>query len=305
MPADEFGVRAEMRRILASCREGALPPNVALMQLAMAADSESSFLATVGAALDELEDECASSAEPLAELRSLAGASPDLWRLVQSVISSLPAETETHRNLDATLSSWAAAFDRAVAVSPEASVALYALGRSDVLDAATREVVDDMDRSGLLGKGRKLLDIGCGVGRFELALAGKVERIKGIDISPAMIEAARLRCVGFANVDFALYSGKNLGWLADGSFSTTLAIDSFPYVVAASTFLAAQLFREVARVLERGGDFYLVNYSYGSDLAIEAMEVEGLARESGFHALRSGDRPFRHWDGRVFHLSKA
>jgi SAM-dependent methyltransferase len=305
MPADEFVVPTEMRRILVSCREGALPPNVALMQLAMAADSEAGFLASMGAALDKLEGECAPSAEPLAELRRLAEASPDLWRLVRSVISSLPADTETHRNLDVTLSSWAAAFDRAVAVSPEASVALYALGRSDVLDAATREVVEDMGRSGLLDKGRKFLDIGCGVGRFELALAGKVERIKGIDISPAMIEAARLRCVGFANVDFALCSGKNLGWLADESFSTALAIDSFPYVVAASSPLAAQLFREVARVLERGGNFYLVNYSYGNDLAIEAMEVEGLARETGFDALRSGDRPFRHWDGRVFHLSKA
>ena len=195
-----------------------------------------------------------------------------------------------------------AAFDRAAAVSGEASVALYSLGRADLLDAATHEVVEDMESHGVLGPRRALLDIGCGVGRFQVALAEKIGRILGLDISPGMIHAARQRCAGLANVSLSLYSGKHLHQIADSSFGAVLAIDVFPYIVAASSTLPARFFSEVARVLEPGGDFYLINYSYGRGAAADAREVARLSHDSDFKALRSGDRPFRNWDGQVFHL---
>ena len=54
MPPNNRKSRHEMRKILTSCRKGALPPNVALMQLAMAAEAETGFLSEVYAAIDDL-----------------------------------------------------------------------------------------------------------------------------------------------------------------------------------------------------------------------------------------------------------
>ena len=93
-------------------------------------------------------------------------------------------------------------FDRLVEMNAEASVALYSLGEPGLLDAATREVVDLLDQLAVLGPERHVLDIGCGIGRFERALADRVAAITGIDISPQMLQAARQRCAGLANVSF-------------------------------------------------------------------------------------------------------
>ena len=302
MPPNNRELRHEMRKILTSCREGALPPNVALMQLAMAAEAETGFLSAVYAAIDDLDRKCATPSNRLHELRRLAESSPDLWQLVRSVLSSISDANNTSADMDVNISRWGAAFDRAAAVSGEASVALYSLGRADLLDAATHEVVEDMESHGVLDPRRAVLDIGCGVGRFQVALAEKIGRILGLDISPGMIHAARQQCAGLANVSLSLYSGKHLHQIADSSFGAVLAIDVFPYIVAASSTLPARFFSEVARVLEPGGDFYLINYSYGRGAAADAREVARLSHDSDFKALRSGDRPFRNWDGQVFHL---
>jgi hypothetical protein len=78
-------------------------------------------------------------------------------------------------------------FDRAVAVAPEASVALYSLGSADIVDRATTEIV-------LLRPDAAVLDVGCGIGRLERFLAPQVGAITAIDVSAAMIEEARRRC---------------------------------------------------------------------------------------------------------------
>src|ERR1700722_19924363 len=68
MPPNNRESRHEMRKILTSCREGALPPNVALMQLAMAAEAETGFLSAVFAAIDDLDRKCATPSNRLDEL---------------------------------------------------------------------------------------------------------------------------------------------------------------------------------------------------------------------------------------------
>ena len=52
----------------------------------------------------------------------------------------------------------------------------------------------------LLGRTRSLLEIGCGIGRFQKALALDAFALTGIDVSANMFEAARARCAGCANV---------------------------------------------------------------------------------------------------------
>ena len=45
-----------------------------------------------------------------------------------------------------------------------------------------------------------VLEVGCGSGAFTRKLAARAERVVGIDLAPRMIEAARARCAGLANV---------------------------------------------------------------------------------------------------------
>ena len=68
-----------------------------------------------------------------------------------------------------------ALFEGAVAIAQEASVALYSLGSSQILDRATNEIMTRLAEWNLLGLDLTVLDIGCGIGRIELALAPLVD----------------------------------------------------------------------------------------------------------------------------------
>jgi ubiquinone/menaquinone biosynthesis C-methylase UbiE len=179
------------------------------------------------------------------------------------------------------------------------------LGDSRLLDAATREVVLLLDRLAVLGPERRVLEIGCGIGRFQRALADRVAGITGIDIAPRMIEVARRRCAGLANVTLLETSGRDLSPFAAGSFDAVLAIDAMPYVHRAGRALVATHFHEVARVLRGGGDFVILNLSYRGDLDLDRRDVRDLADAVGLSVLRNGAMDLRTWDGATFHLRKS
>jgi SAM-dependent methyltransferase len=195
-------------------------------------------------------------------------------------------------------------FDRLVGMNVAASVALYSLGDAGLLDAATSEVVELLGQLAVLGPERHVLDIGCGIGRFERALADRVAMITGVDISPRMLEAARQRCARLANVRLIETSGRDLAPLAAGSFDAVLAIDAMPYVWRAGAALVAAHFAEVARVLRADGDFVILNLSYRGDLELDREDIGRLAAAAGLHVLRNGTMDLRLWDGVTFHLRK-
>jgi SAM-dependent methyltransferase len=194
-------------------------------------------------------------------------------------------------------------FDRLVAKNAEASVALYSLGEPKLLDAATVEVVELLERLDVLGPERQALDIGCGIGRIAQALAGKVAGITGIDIAPGMIEAARARCAGLPNVTLLRTSGRDLSPFPAASFDLVLAIDTMPYLYRAGAALVAAHFAEVARVLHPG-DFVILNLSYRGDLERDREDARRLAEAVGLRLLRNGTADLRLWDGTMFHLRK-
>src|ERR687883_674221 len=149
-PRDEFRREScpeRLRGPLERCARGELPPNVALMRLLA--------------------------------LRRIWKANPQAWSVVKAALDGVE-----HGGAAATpeegVAHWAALFDRAAAVSPEASVAPYPLGSAELLDAATDEIVRRMRAWGLLGPGRAVLDIGCGIGRLAAALAPEVGQVTGI-----------------------------------------------------------------------------------------------------------------------------
>jgi ubiquinone/menaquinone biosynthesis C-methylase UbiE len=200
---------------------------------------------------------------------------------------------------------WAAMFDRAVRRHAEASVALYALGNPELLRRATAEIVDRMREWGLVGRGRALLEIGCGIGRFEETLAAEAASVVGIDISPGMIEAARARCAGLANVRLLPCSGRDLAMFGAASFDLVFSVDAFPYLVQSGMALAERHVEEAGRVLRPGGDLLILNFSYRGDLQADCDDVGRLAAAFGFDVRRLGIRAFELWDGTAFHLKKA
>jgi len=194
-------------------------------------------------------------------------------------------------------------FDRAVAIAPEASVALYSLGSANILDRATSEIATCLVHWGLLRPDATVLDIGCGIGRIERALAPMVGTITAIDVSPGMIEEARRRCRDLANVAFEQCGGCDLAGFRDRSFDLVLAVDSFPYLFAAGPEIVARHLRDAARVLRPGGAVVILNLSYRGDEEADRRDLERLAGINGFTIRRAGTRDFTLWDGLTFLLT--
>ncbi len=194
-------------------------------------------------------------------------------------------------------------YDRAVALAPEAAVALYSLGDPAILARATGELAAILADWGLLGADRDALDIGCGIGRVEQALAPRLRRIVGIDLSPAMVAEARRRCAGIANASFAVGTGGELSQFAGASFDLVLAVDSFPCIVAVEPELARRTIAEAARLLRPGGALAIFNYSYRGDPAIDRAEAAAAANAAGLNVQRNGTRDLALWDGTSFLFS--
>jgi SAM-dependent methyltransferase len=100
-------------------------------------------------------------------------------------------------------------------------------------------------------------------------------------------------------------SGRDLAALADDTFDLVLAIDSFPYLVATSSDLAAAHLCEAARVLRPAGLLAILNYSYSDDPKADAADVLRLASNNDFAVLRNGTRDFKLWDAATFLLQRA
>jgi SAM-dependent methyltransferase len=195
-------------------------------------------------------------------------------------------------------------FDRAVAIAPEAAVALYSLGSAEILDRATAEIAVRLDEWGLLGPNVTALDIGCGIGRLEAALAPRLRMMTGIDVSPGMIEEAQRRCAALANVEFAVCDGVSLAGFAGRRFDLILAIDAFPYLVAADPALPERHIADAAHLLTRGGALVILNYSYRGDLDADRHAVAELSERYGLIVERRGTRDFAVWDGATFLLRR-
>ncbi len=214
----------------------------------------------------------------------------------EPAVSTSPAEDVIAANR--------AFFDRAVGRSEMASIAAYSLGDPKILGKATREVVDLFERWDLLGADRRTLEIGCGIGRMQEALAPRVAEAHGIDISPRMLEAARIRCAGFPNVHLVLGSGRDLAPFADESLDLVFAVDSFPYIAQAGPALAEAHFHEAARVLRPSGDFVIFNYSYRDSLKVDRWDVQRHARVAELNVMVAGSQPFTFWDGIAFRMRR-
>jgi len=197
----------------------------------------------------------------------------------------------------------AAFFDRAVAHSPEASVALYSLGDPAILAQATAEIVAWLHANRLLHAEADVLDLGCGIGRIAAALAPLCRTVLGLDVSAGMVAEARRRAA-LPNVRFDQTAGRDLDGLPAKAFDLVLAVDSFPYMVQAGPDVVGRHVAGAARVLRPGGALAVLNFSYRGDLAADCADAAALASAHGFTLEQDGAKPFGVWDGTAFVLRR-
>lgn len=290
---------ARLPAILDRHLDGSVPANVALMQLLVEAGSP--------AAVERAIEERARIADRpgqdrLAALLALSRAHPEAWATIRGVMAE--AEHDVAAGPDGP-AHWAAVFDRLARTAPEASVALYALGSPELLRAATAEVVGRLRLWGLLGRGRTLLEIGCGIGRLTLALAPEMAEAVGLDVSGEMIAEARRRAASCPNARFARTGGRDLAGIASSSVDLVLGADTFPYLVASGPDCAGRHVEEAARVLRPGGALVILNYSYRGDAAQDRADVLAAFGRNGLALERDGTRDFALWDATAFLGRKA
>jgi SAM-dependent methyltransferase len=295
------GCPEALQPALLNCLTGDLPVASALIQLLIQAESGQ----TLTVLLDRLDaavaaDEIAPRRR-LQALRRMHAEHPTAWVTIQAVLHEVRHDAAARDEAQA-VEAFAEAFDRAAAVSPEASVALHSLGDPGRLALATDEVVRRMAEWGLLGPDRMVLDLGCGIGRFAAAIAGQVRRVVGLDISARMVAEAQRRCAGLANVEIRRTSGRDLAGIGTATIDTILAADSFPYLVLAGPALVRRHVEEAARVLKPDGHLLILNHSYRGDKEMDRREVQALAADCGFRLRQAATRPFALWDGLAFHL---
>lgn len=291
-----------IRGTLEECLAGEASPPVTLSRLLLGMDRVEEVEALFASLLEGREPE---GDDPVCEMARLLREHRPGCELAAAVLHDHPEIDGPFVPWERNLSEYRQFFDRAVALNEEASVAAYCLGEPRLLAECTGEIVELLEMWNVLGPGRKALDLGCGIGRIAAALAPRLGEIHGTDISPGMLDSARRRCAGLANVHFHLSPGSDLFDFPDASFDLVLAVDSFPYFYQGGPDFVAFTFLEIARVLRRGGDFALLNYSYRSSRAADRREVVHLAGVFGFELQVAGGQPLRLWDCEAYHLRRG
>jgi SAM-dependent methyltransferase len=102
---------------------------------------------------------------------------------------------------------------------------------------------------------KRMLEIGCGVGRMTFALAKRFGTVDAVDISGEMIKRAKeLQArLGIGNVRFQVGNGKDLGAYPDESMDFAFSYIVFQHIPEISITL--NYVREIGRVLKKGGLF--------------------------------------------------
>src|SRR5215471_13457299 len=135
--------------------------------------------------------------------------------------------------------------------------ALWEKGDFTRIAASMRESGDALVATLGVGKGLKVLDLGCGDGTTALPAAKLGAEVLGIDIARNLVEAGNKRAAehGLTNCTFREGDASNLQELPDQAFD--LVVTVFGAMFAAKPFEVA---REMVRVTRPGGRIVMGNW---------------------------------------------
>src|SRR5438067_2510494 len=151
-----------LRAPLLRCARGELPANVALAQLfTQAHDAAEARLVLAETIRHCRQHANAAGLDRLLGVRDLWKDTPDAFATVNGALRAVEYGCDAGGNAQSP-AHWACAFDRAAGLFSTAGVALYSLGRTDLLRAATDEIVRSMRAWNLLAPSYAALDLGCG-----------------------------------------------------------------------------------------------------------------------------------------------
>ncbi len=163
------------------------------------------------------------------------------------------------------------------------------------------ELFTHAERDFLLGKirrGERVLDIGCGTGRFTVPMAALGADVSGLDISRAMLEQAHAKLAEH-RLSADLREGDMAAMpFSDSSFDTVTSMLALMHVPLQDR---QTVFHEVARVLRPGGRMLLgvknslIEEIFTADrfAAVDITDVD--KKELRFTQTRSGERYTAAW----------
>ncbi|WP_427913667.1 class I SAM-dependent methyltransferase [Ramlibacter sp. MMS24-I3-19] len=138
-----------------------------------------------------------------------------------------------------------------------ANKALWEKGDFTRIAATMRESGEALVRSVGVGRGDRVLDLGCGDGTTALAEARLGADVLGVDISSPLVKAARQRAdeAGLSNIRFQEGDACDLAGLENGTFD--LVVSMFGAMFAPRPLDVA---REMVRVTRKGGRIVMGNW---------------------------------------------
>lgn len=150
----------------------------------------------------------------------------------------------------------------------------------------TERQVDELLRFAQVGPEDRVLEVGCGMGRFTLPLARRGVRIEGLDLSPVLLE--RLRAYDGEGFDIPLHAGDVLDPPPElhGQFDVVLG-----FFVLHHLHSLPGSFEGMARLLRPGGRLvFLEPNALNVLFYIQVLITPGMSfqAESGLHRMRPG-----------------
>ena len=138
-------------------------------------------------------------------------------------------------------------------------------------------------RAARLSGGDRVLELGCGMGRFTALLAEAGFAVTGIDLSPALLDVAREHCAG--NTELLCCDATAADEHVEGPFDAVLGFFFLHHLPKLEPVLSA-----ARRLLRPGGRLVFIEpNSYNPLFYVQVLLTPGMSlrNEPGLHQMRS------------------